>query len=207
VVADVRQDGINRRPMPQMYAPYAQAAWGFSSFFVRVHGDSAAVAAALPRVVSGIDPMRPVRDIQSTGEIVRSSTARQRAMTWMLIALAAIALLLAAVGLYGVSATVAASRSRELAIRAAVGADRGMLMRLILGQGLVTSLIGVALGAAGSLAATRGLGAFLYETPPHDPATFAATAILLIAIAAAATYLPARRALALNPAEVLRAEG
>ncbi len=80
-------------------------------------------------------------------------------------------------------------------------------MRLILGQGLVTSLIGVVLGAVGSLAATRGLGAFLYETPPRDPATFGATAILLIAIAAAATYLPARRALALNPAEVLRAEG
>jgi putative ABC transport system permease protein len=207
VVSDVRQDGITRRPLPQMYAPYAQAAWGFSSFFVRVNGDATGVAAALPRVVSSIDPMRPVRDIKSTGQIVRGSMARQRAMTGMLSTLAAIALLLAAVGLYGVSATAAASRSRELAIRAAVGADRSMLMRLILGQGLVTSLIGVALGAAGSLAATRGLGAFLYETPARDPATFVATAILLIVVAAAATYIPARRALAHNPADVLRAEG
>ena len=206
VVQDVRQDGVSRRPLPQMYAPYAQTAWGFTSFFARVDGDPSAITASFQRVVNTIDPMRPVRDVLSTSEIVRSSTARQRAMTWMLIALAVTALLLATIGLYGVSATAAAARSRELAIRAAIGAHPRALLRLILGQGLMTGAIGVVAGAAASFAATRGLGALLYETEPRDPATFVVTAVLLLAIAVLATYVPARRALAANPAEVLRAE-
>jgi putative ABC transport system permease protein len=206
VVSDVRQDGVSRRPMSQMYAPYAQSAWGFASFFVRVDGNPDLVAPSLQRVVSSVDPMRPVRDVKPTGDIVRASTARERAMTAMLIALAVIALLLATIGLYGVSATAAAARSRELAIRAAVGAHPVALVRLVLFQGLATGAAGVALGAAASLAATRGLGALLYETPPRDPATFAATSMLLLGIAAIATYIPARRALATNPAEVLRTE-
>jgi putative ABC transport system permease protein len=206
VVRDVRQDGVRTRPMAQMYAPYAQATWGFTSFFVRVSGDPAAVAPLLQRAVSRVDPMRPVRDVKSTAEIVSESTARQRAMTWMLTALGAIALLLATIGLYGVSATTTAARAREFAIRAAVGAQPKALMRLILGQGLITGAIGVALGAGLSLMATRGLGALLYETQPRDPVTFFATAVLLLAIATLATFVPARRALRTNPAEVLRGD-
>jgi ABC-type antimicrobial peptide transport system permease subunit len=127
-------------------------------------------------------------------------------MTWMLIVLASIALLLATIGLYGVSATITSARSRELAIRAAIGAQPQALLRMIVLQGLVTGLVGVAIGGASSLGATRGLGVLLYETGPRDPATFAATSALLLAIATIATYLPARRALRANPAEVLRAE-
>ncbi len=206
VVGDVRQDGVSRQPISHMYSPYAQTAWGFTSFFLRVGGDPAAVSGMLQRAVSRVDPMRPVRDVKSTADIVRESLARQRAMTWMLGALAAIALVLASVGLYGVSATAATARSRELAIRAAIGAEPPALMRLMLTHGVVTGLIGVAIGAAVSLAATTGLGALLYETAPHDPATFAATAALLVTTALLATYLPARRALKMNPAEVLRSE-
>jgi putative ABC transport system permease protein len=206
VVNDVRQDGVAREPMWQMYTPYAQNSWGFLSFFVLADTQAAALGPAVERVVTKIDPMRPARDLMTTDAILRSSTSRQRALTWMLIALAAIALLLATIGLYGVSATAASARSRELAIRAAVGARPGALLRLILLQGLVTGLIGVAIGAASSLAATRGLDTLLFETGPRDPATFAATATLLLAIATLATYVPARRALRANPAEVLRAD-
>jgi putative ABC transport system permease protein len=206
IVQDVRQDGVSRRPIPQMYAPYAQSAWAFTSFFLKVNGDPATVAASVQRAVSSVDPMRPVRDVLTTGQIVQRSTARQRAMTALLLGLAGIALLLATLGLYGVSATAAEARSREMAIRAAVGAEPGMLLRLLLRQGLVTGAIGVAIGAAASLAATRGLGAFLYETEPRDPVTFAVTAALLLTIAAIATTIPARRAMATSPAEVLRAE-
>ena len=205
VVQDVRQHGVRERPNAQMYTPYAQSPWGFTSFFVQVDGDPGAIAASLQRVVSSVDPMRPVRDVLTTDEIVRSSTARQRAMTWMLSALALIALVLAAIGLYGVSATLAAARWRELAIRAAVGAHPGALLRLMLVQGLTTGAIGVGIGAVASLAATNGLQALLYETPPRDPMTFAATALLLLSVAALATYLPARKALALNPADILKA--
>jgi putative ABC transport system permease protein len=206
VVGDVRQDGVSRQPIAHMYTPYAQTAWGFTSFFLRVGGDPAAVSGMLQRAVSRVDPMRPVRDVKSTADIVSESLARQRAMTWMLGALAAIALVLATVGLYGVSATAATARSRELAIRAAIGAEPPALMRLMLTHGVVTGLIGVAIGAVVSLAATTGLGALLYETAPRDPAIFAATAALLLTTAMLATYLPARRALKMNPAEVLRSE-
>jgi putative ABC transport system permease protein len=206
VVRDVRQDGVAQSPIMQMYAPYAQNPWGFVSFFVLSEGDPARHAASVQRIVNSIDPMRPVRDVLTIDAIVSGSTARHRGMTWMLIALAGTALLLATVGLYGVSATAAAARSRELAIRAALGAQPSALLGLMLRQGVVMGATGVALGAAIGLAATRGLGALLYETPPRDPVTFAGTAALLLAVAALATYLPARRAIATNPARTLRAD-
>jgi putative ABC transport system permease protein len=206
VVGDVRQDGMRTTPIPQMYPPYAQATWIFTSFFVRVDGDPGAVVPLLQRAVSRVDPGRPVRDVKTTSEVIRGSTTRQRAMTWMLGVLAAIALLLATIGLYGISATTMSARSRELAIRAAVGARPATLVRLVLVQGVITGSIGVAVGALVGLAATRGIGALLYETPPGDPVTFLITAALLLAVAITASYLPARRALVTNPADVLRTE-
>lgn len=206
IVRDVRQVGVSRRPMAQMYTPHAQSAWAFTSFFVRVAGNPETVRSSIQRVVSSVDPMRPLRDVLSTSDLIRSSTARDRAMTWMLIALAVIALLLATIGLYGVSATAASARSRELAIRAAIGARPRTLRNLILAQGLAAGVVGVILGAAASFVATRGLGALLFETQPRDPVIFVVTAALLLAIAALATYFPARRALATNPAELLRSE-
>ncbi|MDQ3439764.1 MAG: ABC transporter permease [Planctomycetota bacterium] len=206
VVGDVRQDAVGTRPMAQMYSPYAQTAWGFTSFFVQVEGDTAATAAAVQRAVSSVDPMRPVRDVKTTADIVRASTARPRAMTWLLLALAVVALTLAAVGLYGVSATAASARAREFAIRAAVGANPSALVRLVLRQSLLASVIGVSLGAVASIGASRGVEAFLFETQPQDPVVFASTVVLLLTIALTASYLPARRALRTNPAEVLRAE-
>jgi len=206
VVRDVRQDGMARAPMMQMYAPYAQNAWSFVSFFVLVDGDPAQHAATVQRVVHSIDPMRPVRDILPIDAILAGSTARHRAMTWMLIALAATALLMATIGLYGVSATATSARLRELAIRAAVGAEPSNLLRLLLRQGLAMGALGIAVGSAASVVATRGLGAFLYETAPRDPLTVIGTALLLLAVTALATYLPARRVVAANLAEVLRAD-
>jgi putative ABC transport system permease protein len=206
VVRDVRQDGVSRRPIPQMYAPYAQSSWGFTSFFVRVNGDAAAVAGSLQRAVSRVDPMRPIRDVLSTTDIVRQSLSRQRALTAVLGALAVTALLLATIGLYGVSATAASARSRELAIRTAVGAPHGALLRLLIRQGVTTGAIGVALGLGAALAVAGGLDAWLYETPPRDPWTFAATAALLLAVSTAATVIPGRRALTANPADVLRTD-
>ena len=189
-----------------MYVPYAQNAWGFLSFFLLVDGNPDGLRASIQRVVNEVDPLRPARDVLTTREIVSSSTARHRTITWMFLGLAAVALLLATVGLYGVSATAAAQRSRELAIRAAIGADPAMLLRLVIGQGLVTAVIGILAGIAGSVAVTKGLGTLLYEVRPQDPLTIGLTAIGLLAVATAASYLPARRTLAQNPAEVLRAD-
>jgi predicted permease len=206
VVEDVRQDAMRDQPLPQMYVPYAQNSWGFLSFFVLVDGDPTSVAASVQRVVTAIDPERPARDVLTTQAIVRGSTERLRAITWMLIALAALAILLAMVGLYGIVATATASRAREMAIRAAVGARPHALLRLVLGQAVVAAAAGVVIGVAASLAITRGLGSLLYEVPARDPIVLASTSALLMAVSILAGYLPARRAMIENPAAVLRTE-
>ena len=206
VVRDVRQDGVNTRPMPQMYAPYAQNTWGFLTFFVQTAGDPSALAASVQRVVTAVDPERPARDVLTTQAIVRGSTERHRAITWMLLTLAGLAILLAMVGLYGIVATAAAARSREMAIRSAIGARPGALLRLVLGQALIAAAIGIAIGVAGSLAITQGLGSFLYEVAPKDPRILGATSVLLLLVSALAGYLPARRAMVENPAHLLRNE-
>jgi ABC-type antimicrobial peptide transport system permease subunit len=189
-----------------MYSPYAQTSWSFASFFVLTDGDPHLLAPSVQRVVAEVDPQRPARDIRTTNAIIRSSTERQRAMTWMLLLLAVLAMILATVGLYGVSAMAASTRSRELAIRAAIGADPASLLRLMLRQGLLTAVAGIVLGTAASVGLTRGLEAFLYEVRPDDPTIMMSTAVLLLGVTSLAGYLPARRALARNPAEVLRTE-
>ena len=206
VVNDVRQDGLRTKPTPQMYSPYAQNSWSFLSFFILSAGDPEQLTASVQRVVMSVDPERPARDVVTLQDIVRGSTERHRAITWMLMALAGLAILLATVGLYGIVATAAASRARELAIRAAIGARPAMLLQLVLGQAVIAAAIGIAIGLAGSLAVTRGLGTFLYEVPARDPFVLASTSGALLLISTLAGYLPARRAMLGNPAAVLRSE-
>jgi len=144
--------------------------------------------------------------VLTTQAIVRGSTERTRAISLMLLTLAGLAILLAMVGLYGIVATATAARSREMAIRAAMGAQPGSLLRLVLGQALIASAIGVAIGVGGSLAVTQGLGSLLYEVPAKDPVILIATSGLLLLVSAVAGYLPARRAMVENPAQVLRTD-
>jgi putative ABC transport system permease protein len=206
VVRDVRQDGVRQAPIPQMYSPYAQNTWIFASFFVLVDGDSNALAASVQRVVTAVDPERPARDVLTTQAIVRASTERHRAITFMLLTLAGLAILLAMVGLYGIVATAAAARAREMAIRAAIGARPPELLRLVLGQALIAAAAGIAIGLAASLIVTMGLDSLLYEVPPRDPRILGATSAILLLVSGLASYLPARRAMVENPAQILRSE-
>jgi putative ABC transport system permease protein len=206
VVRDVRQDAVRTAPTPQMYSPYAQNTWSFVSFFVLVDGDPNRLAASVQRVVTAVDPERPARDVLTTQAIVHGSTGRHRAITLMLIALAGLAILLAMVGLYGIVATAAQSRSREMAIRAAIGARPPELLRLVLGQALIAAAAGIAIGLLACLAATRGLESLLFEVPARDPRILAATSAVLLLVSGLAGYLPARRAMVENPAQILRSE-
>lgn len=206
VVADVRQESVAGAPLPQMYMPCGQSSWSFASFFIQTELPSSIITRDVQGVVGRIDPQRPIRDVLTIRDIVQRSTTRQRAMTRLLAGLALAALLLAAVGLDGVSATAATARSRELAIRAAIGARRAALLRLVVGGSLVSAGLGVVLGGAAGLAAARGLGSLLYEVEVVDPTTIASTALLLLGVTALAAWLPARRALSRSPSEVLRAE-
>jgi ABC-type antimicrobial peptide transport system permease subunit len=124
----------------------------------------------------------------------------------MLLSLAGLAVLLATVGLYGIVATAAAARAREIAIRAAIGARPGSLLRLVLGQAVIAAAAGVVIGIAGSVAVTRGLESLLFEVPARDPRILALTSVLLLTVSIVAGYFPARRAMRENPAAVLRAE-
>jgi putative ABC transport system permease protein len=203
VVSDVRQFGVAEREAPQMYVPHAQRAWTFASFFVRTAADPRAVISSLPAAVHALDPERPLERIQTLEERVSQSTADRRALSALLVLAAVIAVLISAIGVYGVTAATTNARRRELAIRAAIGADRRDLVGLVVRQGLLAAAMGIAAGLAGGLAASSVLEAVLYEVAPRDPATAGTVAVALLAVCAIACYLPARRAISINPATAL----
>ena len=206
VVSDVRQFAMAEDAAPQMYLPHAQRTFGFTSFFVRTAGDPRAVFASLPAAVHAVDPERPLEQIQTLSDLVDASTLDRRALSGLLLLAALVALLISTVGVYGVTAAATAARRRELAIRAAIGADRRGLMTLVLRQGLIAAAIGIALGVLGGVAASAVLESVLFEVRPRDPITFAAVSALLLAVCWAASYWPARRAVGASPAEALRAD-
>jgi predicted permease len=206
VVTDVRQVGIAQAPISQMYVPQAQRPWGFTSFFVRTEGDPRAIIGSLAAAVRAVDAERPLENVQTFAELIDESTADRRALSALLMVAALIALLISTIGVYGVAAATTAARRRELAIRAAIGADRRQLLRLVVRQGLVAAAIGVTAGLATGIAASSVLDALLYEVHGRDPFTFASVALVLFAVCWIASYVPARRAVAANPAEALRAE-
>ena len=137
-----------------MYVPHAQRAWTFMSFFVRTASDPRAVFGSLPAAVQAVDAERPLERMRTLDELVNASTSDRRALSALLALAAVVALLISAIGVYGVTAATTAARKRELAIRAAIGADRGGLMRLVVRQGMVAALVGIVLGIAGALAAS-----------------------------------------------------
>jgi putative ABC transport system permease protein len=153
-----------------------------------------------------VDPSIPVTQVRPMSEVLSVSLAAQRFNTLLLGVFAGVALLLASVGLYGVLAFSVAQRTREIGIRMALGAQAGDVLHLILRQGLALSVLGVGVGISASLAGTRVLRGLLYGVAPTDPATFAAVAFLLVAVALVACLIPARRAMKVDPMVALRYE-
>jgi ABC-type antimicrobial peptide transport system permease subunit len=154
--------------------------------------------------VASIDRSLPIYDVKTMGERAAAATARTRYSATLLASFAAIALLLAAVGVYGVTAYDVTQRTREIGIRMALGARREAVLALILRQGLAMTLAGTAFGLAGAYAATRGIRALLYEVAPTDPATFLTVAAVLAAVATAASLVPAKRATRIHPLVAIR---
>ena len=204
VVSDVRQFGMAEAEAPQMYVPHAQRPWTFTSFFVRTASDPRAVFGSLPAAVHAVDAERPLERMRTLDELVSASTSDRRALSALLALAAVVALLISAIGVYGVTAATTAARKRELAIRAAIGADRGGLMRLVVRQGMVAAVAGIVVGMAGALAASSLLESVLYEVEARDPLTFGGVGGALLAVCGMATYLPARRALTVSPAIALK---
>jgi putative ABC transport system permease protein len=157
-------------------------------------------------VLRRLDPNMPMASVATMDEIVAESVAARRFSLMVLTAFAGVALLLAAVGIYGVLSYTVGQRTREIGVRMAMGAPRSHVLRLVVGEGVLLVVAGLAVGLGGVLAATGAIRGLLYEVQPSDPATLALVGVALLLVALAASYLPARRAASVNPVAALRSE-
>jgi putative ABC transport system permease protein len=216
VVADVRQMSADAPVKPEMYVPYRQAApyWPKPpySFFtprdlvVRTSGDPQALVAPVRGVIHEVDPYQPVSGVRTMDEVLGVETSQRRVGMILLTAFAALALLLAALGIYGVLAFFVVQHTQEIGVRLALGARPSDVLRLVVGRGMRLALAGVGIGLAASFGLARLLASLLYEVSPGDPATYALVALLLAAVALLACLLPARRATKVDPMVALRYE-
>ena len=207
VVEDVRFTGLAQAPPPAMYWPFGQYdARSTMAYVVRTAGDASSLVPVIRNTVTRLDPELPIYSVELLADRTRRSLAQERLTTWLFTGLAALALVLGAVGIFGVMAYSIVRRRREIGVRVAIGASPEKLARMILFEGAVLAGLGLAIGTIGALAIGRTLNHLLYETSATDPATFGGVGALLIAVALISCYLPARRAARVDPMEVLRSE-
>ncbi len=206
IVGDVKLFALDKDNFVQSYGPFAQQPFDTMTFVVRTDRTQAGLGNALRREVYAVDRGQPVIRIESLDALVESSYALQRFATTLFAVFSGLALLLAAVGIYGVMSYSVSQRTGEFGIRIALGAQRRDLLRLVLGQGARLTALGIVAGLVGALAAGRVLQSILFQTGPSDPLTFAIIAVLLGVVALLACLLPALRATAVDPVVALRSE-
>jgi putative ABC transport system permease protein len=206
VVGKVLSTSAEEKAAPTMYFPYLQEPTAPSTIVVRTAADPPGMLAGLKRAVRELNPNLPLANVSTMEEMVADSSAYRRLTMYVFAGFAALALVLAAVGLYGVISYSVAQRGHEIGIRMALGAGRRDVLRLVVGQGLALTATGTAAGLAGACALTRFLANMLFGVKPRDPLTFAAVALILALVATAAAYIPARRATRVDPLTALRYE-
>jgi ABC-type antimicrobial peptide transport system permease subunit len=215
VVADVRDSGLSRDPDPTIYLPVGQLTDGATALFnrnipitwaIRTKADLYMLRADIERELRIASGGLPVAHIRSMDEVVVRSTARNRFNMVLLSIFAGLAVVLAAIGIYGVMSYAVGQRVHEIGIRMALGARAGDVLSLVLRQGLSLALVGIAIGLMGAVWLTGAMKSQLFGVSPNDPLTFAVVSVLLLAVAVAATYIPARRATNVDPIVALRYE-
>jgi predicted permease len=209
VVANVKHSGLNQPTDPAVYAPFSQSdeAWRrWMTVAIRTPGVSAGMVEEAKKQIWSVDNKIPVSDIQPMNELLSESLAEQRFDMLLLVLFAALALILAAVGIYGLMAYTVSQRTHEIGIRLALGAQQRDVMRLVVRDGARIAFFGIAIGVAGALVLTRVMTTLLFEVKATDPAAFAGVTILLAMVALAACYIPARRATRVDPMVALRYE-
>jgi putative ABC transport system permease protein len=199
VVADVKYDGLAAAPLPAFYESALQRSYRGMYLVINFSGDATALTTAVRREVRALDPQLPVANVRTIDRLLEQSVAQPRFRTMLIGSFSAAALLLAAIGIYGVMAYSVTQRTQEIGVRMALGAQTRDILQLVLRQGLALTAIGIAAGLVGALAATRLIGSLLFEVPTNDFVTFAALSILLAAVALLACFVPARRAASVNP--------
>ena len=208
VVGNVKHFGLDLPEQPALYSPYTQInSWKrWMTFAVRTQADPAAMTQAVKGQIWKVDAQLPITRVQTMDEVSAASFDARRFNMLLLTLFAGLALVLAAVGVYGVMSYAVTQRTHEIGIRMALGAQVGNVMRLVMQSGLVIAMVGVAIGLAGAFALTRLMRTLLFAVEPTDKATFAGVSICLLLIALAACYLPARRATKVDPLQALRYE-
>jgi predicted permease len=204
VAGDVKRGGLKEDFTPQYYLPWTQAVVTWPTLVIRTSTDPAAIAGALRAKVAALNPEVPVYQLRTMQETVYRAAAEPRFQTMLLTVFAAAALLLAALGLYAVLAYMVAQRTMEIGVRMALGAQRGDILSLILGRGIVLALGGIAMGLAASAALTHELSALLYGVQPLDPATFVSVSAILLLAGLTASLMPALNAARVDPMRALR---
>ena len=206
IVGDVRQHGLAKDPPPVVYLNHRTAPRIATTIVVRTAGDPMLLAGPIRELVRTIDPNQPIRSITTLDEVFSESIARDRFFTLLFGVFGSLALLLAAIGVYGVLAYSVGQRTREIGVRMALGARVSDVLRMIVSEGMLLVLLGVAVGALASLALTRALQSQLFHVSARDPLTFVVAPAALLVVALFACYLPARRATGIEPVTALRAE-
>jgi putative ABC transport system permease protein len=206
IVGNVNHSALSDPQQPEMFVPYAQFSPPTMDIVVRAAADPANLAAALQARVSSIDKDETLSAVRSMDDVLEASVSQPRFSSQLIAIFAAVALLLAAVGLYGLMAYSVTQRTNEIGIRMALGASRRNIMKLVLRQGSLLALGGIGLGLIASLLVTRVLSSLLFEVSPRDPDTFFAVGLVLAGVALVASYVPARRATTVDPMVALRYE-
>jgi putative ABC transport system permease protein len=206
VVGDVRDVALGQNPGSMMYVPFAQAPFWGANVVVRSTLSTSSVAMAIRQEVQKLDKELPVTDVATMPDMLEASLSQPRFRTLLLGLFAAMALVLAATGIFGVISYSVSCRTNEIGVRVALGASRGAILRMVLRETLILTLLGLAVGVPSALAASRLVRNLLFDVSTSDPATLATVALALTAVATLAGYVPARRATRVNPITALRSE-
>ena len=213
VVGDVHHGGLDSEANAEMYFPYQQIPAAMMNFVegtmtlvVSSTIDPASLVRPVSQEIRSLDPEEAVFKVATMDELLRGSTAQPRFRTYLLVIFAAVALILAATGLYGVISFSVGQRSNELGVRAALGAQGGDLLRLVLREGLALAVVGIVIGLVLAFFLAEGLSKLLYVIEPHDPYAFIAVPLVLLLVSALASLVPALRATRTDPNRVLRYE-
>jgi putative ABC transport system permease protein len=209
VVGDVKQGGLTRSVMPELYIPYTQSQSSQTlnmSFVAQATSNPTNLAPEIRNAVLAVDPALPIYDVKTMEAVIANSTLDRRLNLILLSIFAALALILAIVGIYGVMSYSVAQRTQEIGVRMALGARPLDILKLIIGEGAALTMIGVGVGLICAFGLTRLMSSLLYGVSANDPITFLLLSLLLIVVALFASYLPARRATRVDPTKAIRNE-
>jgi putative ABC transport system permease protein len=205
-VGHVKNYGVDEDSRVELYLPFLQSSAGGFTLVALTEGAPGTVAAGMRQALRAVDRDLPIYAVRPLDEVVAERSAERRLAALLTFVFATVALLLAAVGIYGVMSYAVAQRTQEIGIRMALGAEREHVLRMVLRNGTVLALTGIAIGLAAAFALARLIAALLFETSAADPPTFSVVPVLLFAVAILASYLPARRAARVDPMAALRCE-